>query len=199
MTIPDYGTPPPSDAAAVDIPSDVPDRGGALHVLELLSDILELLTDDESEQNCALPCFCRVAVYPGLEVPWDSCSTACGSGCDGQLWGAIQGITRVPGGSNAGNGGCQSYTFTAQVGAVRCAAKMRDDDTNPFPPVEAVQNDAIRQAIDADGIRWAITCCPNRPQRLRDAGIVLESWAPLGPQDCVGGAWTITGRVDVCC
>lgn len=185
-------------SAGLDVSPDIPVRGGAVHVIELLSDILELLTDGESEDNCALPCFCRVAVYPGLEVPWDSCGSACGE-CEGQLWGAIQGITRVPGGSNAGNGGCQSYTFTAQIGAVRCAAKMIDDDRNPFPTIEAVQNDAIRQAIDADGIQHALTCCPARSQAIKDAGIVLESWLPLGPQDCVGGAWTITGRVDVCC
>lgn len=180
--------------------------GPMVRVLEVLSDILEMLTgggspgsDDSGSPGCALPPFCRVAIYPGLEVPWDSCSTggSCGE-ADGQLWGAIQGVTRVPS-SDAGNGSCGTYQFTAQVGSVRCAAKMTDDDMNPFPPVDAVQNDAIRQARDADGIRYAIMCCPGRPQRLKDAGIVLSSWVPLGPNDCVGGAWTITGRFDVCC
>ena len=201
MTTPVYGTAPArpavADATVVDVGSDIPPGSGLTHVIELLSDILELLTDDESEANCALPCFCRVALYPGLEVPWDSCSTggACAE-CDGQLYAAIQGVTRVQGN---GVGSCQAYQFTALVGAVRCAAKMTDDDRKPFPSVDAVQQDAIRQARDADGIRYAIECCPTRPQRLKDAGIVLDSWAPLGPQDCVGGAWTIRGRVDVCC
>lgn len=172
---------------------------GAMRVLELLSDVLELLTADESDGGCPLPPFCRVAVYPGLEVPWDSCSTSCGDGGDGQLWAALQGITRLAGSSDAGNGGCQAFQFTAQIGAVRCAAKMRDDDTNPFPPVEDVQQDAIRQAMDADGIRYALSCCPSRPRRLKEASIVLQNWTPLGPQDCVGGAWTITGRIDACC
>jgi hypothetical protein len=171
--------------------------GGLTYTIELLSDILELLTTEESEGGCALPCFCRVAVYPGLEVPWDSCTTggSCGE-CDGQLYAAIQSVERVPG---DGVGACKTYNFNAIVGAVRCAAKLKDDDLDPFPSVEAVQNDAIRQARDADGIRYAIECCPTRPQRLKDAGIVLERWDALGPQDCVGGAWTIRGRFDVCC
>lgn len=177
--------------------SGAPNPGGVMRVVELLSDILDLLTSEESDGGCPLPCFCRVAVYPGLEVPWDSCSTggSCGE-CDGQLYAAIQSVVRVAG---DGVGACQAYQFTAIVGAVRCAAKMKDDDLNPFPSVEAVQNDAIRQAVDADGIRYAIECCPTRPRRLKDAGIVLERWDPLGPQDCVGGAWTIRGRFDVCC
>lgn len=170
---------------------------GALRVIELLADILELLAGSEdSDAPCPLPPFCRVAVYPGLDVPWDSCGTSPCNDADGQLWGALQGMTRVAS-SDAGNGGCQVWNWTAQIGAVRCASKM-DEDGNP-PSVDATQQDAIRQAVDNDGIRYAITCCPERPQRLKDAGIVLESWIPLGPNDCVGGAWTIRGRVDVCC
>jgi hypothetical protein len=170
---------------------------GLLRVIELLSDILELLAGSEdSDAPCPLPPFCRVAVYPGMDVPWDSCGTGDCSEADGQLWAALQPLTRIPS-SDAGAGNCQVYRFTAQIGAVRCAAKMGDDGQPP--PVEAVQQDAIRQAIDADGIRYAITCCPERPQRLKDAGIVLDSWTPLGPNDCVGGAWTISGRIDVCC
>ena len=196
MTEQPDGTAPDLDLSAV------PYQGGVVKVIELLSDILEILTADGTTESgesgvvgCPLPPFCRVAVYPGLEVPWDSCGVSCGDS-DGQLWGAIQGITRVAGN---GVGACQAYQFTAQIGALRCAAKMKDDDLNPFPSVEAVQQDAIRQAVDADGIRFALECCPARPRRLIDAGIVLDSWVPLGPQDCVGGAWTIRGRVDVCC
>lgn len=172
-------------------------NAGLLRVIELLSDILELLAgNEESDAPCPLPPFCRVAVYPGQDVPWDSCGTGDCNEADGQLWAALQPLTRIPS-SDAGNGGCQAFRFTAQIGAVRCAAKMSDDGQPP--PVEAVQQDAIRQAIDADGIRYAIMCCPERPQRLKDAGIVLDSWTPLGPNDCVGGAWTISGRIDVCC
>jgi hypothetical protein len=188
-------------------PSDSPGHyssKGAMKVLELLADILELLAggddspgSDESPSGlCLLPPFCRVAVYPGLDVPWDSCGTGPCDESDGQLWAAIQSIARVPS-SDAGSGNCQVWQFTAQIGAVRCASKM-DEDGNP-PPVDEIQQDAIRQARDADGIRYAITCCPERPRRLIDAGIVLDSWVPLGPNDCVGGAWTIRGRIDVCC
>lgn len=166
---------------------------GAAGVVEILSDILGILTDEDSPDNCALPCFCRVAVYPGLEVAWDTCGEDPCSDCDGQLWGAIQGINPVEGQRGTG---CEAWTWTAQVGSVRCAAKPKDDGSPPS--VEAVQNDAIRQALDADGILRGIKCCPT--QRVRDAGIVVESWVPLGPDGgCVGGAWTISGRLDVCC
>lgn len=173
----------------------------AQHVIELLSDILVTLTGGSSpgqsppDEDCLLPCFCRVAVYPGLEVPWDSCETDSCDGCDGQLWGALQGVTPVPGSQG---GGCEAWVFSAQVGAVRCAAKPGEDGSPPS--VEAVQADAIAQAIDADGILHAIKCCPSRTQRVKDAGIVATTWVPLGPQGgCVGGAWTIQGRFDVCC
>jgi hypothetical protein len=186
---------------SVDLPSGLP-AGGTVHVLGLLSDILEVLTTeaDESPGGCPLPCFCRVAVHPAAPVPFDSCESAgdCADGCEGQLWGAIQLIQRVAQPAAAGVGVCEAYTFTAQVGAVRCAAVSHEDGTPPS--VDAVQRDAARQAVDADGIRYAIACCPTRSQRLIDAGIVLESWTPLGPQGgCVGGFWTIRGRFDDCC
>lgn len=189
-------------------PGELP-AGPIMRAIEILSDILTLLAgsddspgSDESGAGtgCELEPFCRVAVYPGPDVPWDSCSTggACGE-ADGQLWAALQPITRIPT-SDAGNGSCGAYQFTAQIGAVRCAeGKLRDDDLNPLPSVDAVQNDAIRQARDADAIRWALQCCPDRPQRMKDAGIVLDSWTPLASADCVGGQWTIRGRFDVCC
>lgn len=186
--------------ASLDIPSDVPASGATLGVLELLSDILEVLTTpaDESPAGCPLPCFCRVAVYPGLEVPLDSCDTggSCDE-CDGQLWGAIQSVTRMEQPGAAGSP-CEAWQWSAQVGAVRCAAKPKDDGSPPS--IDAVQDDSVRQAIDADGIWYAIKCCPERSQRLKDAGIVLDSWTPLGPDGgCVGGFWTIRGRFDVCC
>jgi hypothetical protein len=186
---------------SVDLPSGLP-PGGTVHVLGLLSDILQVLTSepDESPGGCPLPCFCRVAVYPSAPVPSDSCEAAgdCADGCEGQLWGAIQLIQRVQQPASAGTGACEAYTFTAQVGAVRCAAIPHEDGTPP--DIDAVQRDAARQAVDADGIRYAIACCPARPRRLIDAGIVLESWTPLGPQGgCVGGFWTIRGRFDDCC
>lgn len=165
-------------------------------LVEILSDILDLLTDDESPNGCALPCFCRVAVYPGLEVPWDTCGEDPCSDCDGQLWAAVQQIVRNTGFPEGS--GCNVYNFTAQIGAVRCAAKPRPDGSPPT--VEAIQNDAIRQALDADGILSALRCCPNRTRRILDAGIVVDSWDPLGPEGgCVGGVWTISGRFDVCC
>lgn len=183
-------------ASDLDVPSGAA-SGAVLGVLELLSDVLVLLTTEESAGGCPLRCFCRVAVYPGLQVPMDSCSTggACGE-CDGQLWGAIQSITRVQQAGAAG-GVCDAWMWTAQIGAVRCAAMPSEDGTPPS--VDAVQGDAVSQGVDADGIWYALSCCPTRPQRIKDAGIVLESWTPLAEGDCVGGFWTIRGRFDVCC
>lgn len=168
---------------------------GLVGVIEVLSDILDVLTTDESEGGCPLEPYCRVAVYPGLEVPWDTCeSDGCADG-DGQLWGAVQSVTRVPG--SAGSG-CEAWNWTAQIGSVRCAAKPRDNAS--MPSIEAIQDDAVRQAVDADGILRGIKCCPERSARLRAAAIVVGDWTPLGPDGgCVGGAWTISGRFDVCC
>lgn len=164
-------------------------------VVEILSDILDLLTTDESEGGCPLEPYCRVAVYPGLEVAWDTCEeSACSEG-DGQLWAAIQSIDPLSG--NTGTG-CDAWNWTAQIGSIRCAAKPSDNLT--MPSVEAIQDDAVRQAIDADGILKGIKCCPERSERIKAAAIVIRNWLPLGPDGgCVGGVWTISGRFDVCC
>lgn len=170
-------------------------------VLELLSDLLEILTHDDSEASdfpgadCVLDPFCRVAVYPGPEVPWDSCEVDDCANSDGQLYAAIQGVAPHP--SNTGTAGCEAWVWTAQVGAVRCMAKPGDD--MQFPTVEQVQADAARQAVDADGIFNAIRCCAPQVQRLRDAAIVVTTWTPVVDGGCGGGFWTITGRFDVCC
>lgn len=169
-------------------------------VLELLSDLLEIMTHDESEASdvdtsCVLDPFCRVAVYPGPEVPFDSCEVDdCTDGSDGQLYAAIVGLNPHP--SNTGTG-CDAWVWSAQVGAVRCMAKVGDD--MQFPTVEEVQADAARQAVDADGIFRAIRCCAPKIQRLKDAAIVVTTWTPVIGGGCGGGFWTITGRFDVCC
>lgn len=167
--------------------------------VEVLSDLLEIMTHDDSDSggmNCTLDPYCRVAVYPGLEVPFDTCEVDdCGKGADGQLWATVQGVTPYP--TNTGTG-CDTYQWTAKIGSVRCAAKPGEDGAPPS--VEAVQADAARQAIDADAIMYAIRCCAPKVQRLRDAAMVVTTWVPLGPDGgCVGGEWTITGRFDVCC
>lgn len=170
-------------------------------VIGLLSDLLVLMTHEDSEASdlvgdCTLDPFCRVAVYPGPEVPFDSCEIDdCGDGSDGQLYASIQGIAPHP--SNTGTPGCETWIWTAQVGAVRCMAKPTDE--MQFPTVEQVQADAARQAVDADGIFHVIKCCVPKIQRLKDAAIVVTTWTPVVDGGCGGGFWLITGRFDVCC
>lgn len=171
-------------------------------VLGLLSDLLEIMTHDDSEasdflgEDCVMDPFCRVAVYPGPEVPWDSCEIdGCGDG-DGQLYAAIQGIAPHPANTNTA-GSCDAWVWTAQVGAVRCMAKATDNQQ--FPTVDEVQADAARQAVDADAIFHVIKCCAPRIQRLKDAAMVVTTWTPVVDGGCGGGFWTITGRFDVCC
>lgn len=172
-----------------------------VEVLGLLSDLLEIMTHDESVldspgADCVLDPFCRVAVYPGPEVPFDSCEVDdCTDGSDGQLYAAIQGIAPHP--TNTGTVGCEAWVWTAQVGAVRCMAKPTDEAQ--FPTVDQVQADAARQAVDADAIFRAIKCCAPQIQRLKDAAIVVTTWTPIVGGGCGGGFWTITGRFDVCC
>lgn len=150
-------------------------------------ELLTLLT----EGPCALePLPCRTAVYPGGEVPWDTCETT-RAGRNGQLWINAQPATVV----NQG-GGCRSITWTAEVGIVRCVAGPGEDGSPP--PVRLVEHDADRQASDAKTIRDAILCCPERPDWLHEVEVL--SWAPLGPTGgCAGGVYTVRGILDVCC
>lgn len=162
----------------------------ALQVLGVLQQVVDLLTDEAS--GCAVaPAPCRVAVYPGIQVPWDSCESGCGGGdSDGQLWANLVSFTAT------GQGACQRITFTALVGIVRCEkGKLTDEG---FPAAELTEADATQQAADADSIWRAFYCCENRPDALRD--ISLVNWTALGPSGgCVGGQWTMTGVLDVCC
>ncbi len=153
--------------------------------LLLLRRILDLL----SEGGCAVaPEPCRVAVYPGAEVPWETFTVDCAGGRDGQLYAALQG-TNV---TNYG-GGCRRITFTAVIGIARCAATLTN--SGDAPSVEQVEADAVQQASDAEAIMRALTCCEDRPEDVE-----LVSWAPIGPSGAAaGGEWTIRGVIEECC
>lgn len=159
-------------------------------VLDVLGQALDLLADQESD--CAIsPEPCRVATYPGVQVPWDNCG---GWGCDeknGQLWANLISFT------TSGTGPCQRINFTAIIGVVRCElGKMADDGTPPTTDLS--EADAVQQAADADAIWNLFNCCEDRPDSLRDLSLV--NWTALGPSGgCVGGQWTVTGALDVCC
>lgn len=160
-------------------------------ILETLRDILDLLTVEDGECRIS-PQPCRTVLSPGLEIAWDECGAG---GCtdddrDGQLW---ANITTMEADSDSGN--CERIVWTADVGIVRCAATVQDDGSPP--PVAAVEHDAWQQAADSDHIRYAIRCCPSRPETIGD--VELVTWTSLGPSGgCVGGAWTIRGILDEC-
>lgn len=154
-------------------------------VLDLLRSLLGLL----SSGDCAVvPDPCRVAVYPGPEVPWETFTVECGGGRDGQLYAALQSVT-----VQSSAGGCRSIVFTAVVGIMRCAATLTD--SGDAPSTVRVEADADQQAADADAIMRALTCCPDRPE-----GVELVSWTPIGPSGAAaGGEWTVQGVIQECC
>lgn len=168
------------------------------HVLEVLQSALDLLTvvpEPPAENLCLIdPLPCRTAIYLGGEVPWDSCN---GTGCgdrDGMLWAKMIGINPVSGGSDSSN--CPDYTWTAEIGVVRCVASL--DDSGNIPTPDQVAADAQQQADDADAIFTALRCCAPADSPLRE--VALTSWSPLGPTGgCAGGAWTVRGRLSACC
>lgn len=164
-------------------------------LLECFRAILAELADPERVTDCPLsPEPCRVAVYPGGEVAWDSCETlGCGSGKNGQLWVAAQ-----PAIVTEQGGGCRRIQWTAEIGIVRCASGVVRDDGSP-PRVADVEADAAQQAADSAAIMRAVTTrWPGKPECLEGVGLV--AWQPLGPNGgCVGGSWTIRGVLDECC
>lgn len=164
--------------------------GPATAVLGVLQEVLDLLTDPTS--GCVLsPEPCKIGLVPGSAVAWDTCGEGkCATGKDGQLWANLNTFTTV------GVGPCQTITWTATIGIVRCVATVKDDGT--FPTSAELLADADQQAADADSIKAAIDCCENRSENIRD--VTLVAWTALGPTGgCAGGQWTVKGVLDVCC
>jgi len=161
---------------------------------DILADI-ELILDTLSDpaSGCSLdPLPCHVSLYPAGEIPFDVCEVSAG-GQDGQMWGAIQLITRI---SPSGAGSCDGqFQVTAEIGVVRCAAKPKDDGSPPT--VGEISADAWQQVTDSDRIREAIRCCLADNYRVQL--LELTSWTPALGGGCVGGFWTLTGVWDGCC
>lgn len=168
------------------------------NVLVVLREALDLLTDP-GESDDPNPCGiapepCRVGIYLGGEVPWDSCGEGSCSGKDGMLWAKLVSIDPVTGADQAGS--CNTYMWTAEIGVVRCVASVTNSGTPP--KMDIIESDAEQQAADADAIYSALACCASRPESLHN--VSLTRWNPLGPSGgCAGGAWTVRGRLDVCC
>lgn len=164
-------------------------------VLETLQKVLDVLTTPAASGGCPLTTQpCRVALYPGGEVAFDVCGSSCSGGREGQLWANLQPATVNSTGAGTG---CQVVTFTAEIGITRCAPSP---GRNGEPPsVEAVAAAAWQQALDADEILTALTCCDALTGDDRDK-LTLSAWRPIEPSgDCLGGVWTITGALSMCC
>lgn len=163
-------------------------------VVALLRLALDSLSCNTGDCCPVSPPTCRTAVYLAGEVPWDTCESGCSGDSNGMMWANLLTIAPTAGGSDQGS--CADYIWTAEVGIVRCVAGPTNDGSPPS--ADKVQADAEQQATDADAIFTALRCCDSRPEGLLD--VALSSWAPLGPNgNCAGGAWTVRGRLSVCC
>lgn len=155
------------------------------HVAKILDAALDAI--------CLSPETCRTGRYLGGEVPWDECGDGGCSNKDGMLWAKLIGVNPVSGQSTSTK--CADYLWTAEVGVVRCIAGVT---TNGVPGMGLIEADANRQVTDADAIFTALTCGLAPDSLLAD--VELTSWSPLGPSGgCAGGAWTMRGRLSVCC
>lgn len=168
--------------------------GPLTRVVVVLQTALDALTCQDADCCSITPDVCRTAVYLGGEVPWDTCDSGCSGKRNGMLWAKIVSIDPTAGGTDTGS--CASYTWTAEIGVVRCITGLNQDGSPPS--AAAVAKDARQQVADADAIYAALRCCPTRPDALQD--VSLTRWAPVGPQgNCAGGAWSVRGSLDVCC
>lgn len=162
------------------------------YVMARLQEVLDTLADPvDPEAGCPLSLRpCRVSLYPGDTVAYDTCqSDSCSDG-DGQLWANIVSIVnRTP--RDAG-GSCVEWLVTANIGIVRCGPM-------PEAPVEEIQAAADQQAKDADEILNALICCDQLPPLARDLFLPV-SWAAISEQGgCYGGQWTVSGVIASCC
>jgi hypothetical protein len=158
-------------------------------VLDRLQQVLDALAGDDAA--CALSIVpCRVSLYPGDTVSFDICqSDDCANG-DGQLWANLVSLTPRTAGTEGGS--CLEWVATANIGIVRCGP-------NPESSADEIRAAADQQALDADEILNAITCCTGLPLNVRDS-ILPRSWAAIPEQGgCVGGQWTVSLVVGSCC
>lgn len=165
----------------------------SVEILNELDRILTALTTPEASGGCPLdPEPCRVALYPGGEVPFDSCEDSACSDGNGQLWANLQGYVFT------GEYPCYTARFSAEIGITRCAAKPTA--SQPIPSVEEVQADTWQQALDTDAILNALVCCEFGDPDSEHDKLVVTGWRPIDPQGgCVGGIWTVTGTLQMCC
>lgn len=162
------------------------------YVMARLQEVLDALANPiDPEAGCPLSLRpCRVALYPGDTVAYDTCQADSCTDGDGQLWANI--VTIVNRTANAAGGSCVEWLITANVGIVRCGPM-------PEASAEEIQAAADQQAMDADEILNALTCCPDLPEAARDLFHPV-SWTAISEQGgCYGGQWTVSGVISSCC
>lgn len=138
----------------------------------------------------------RVSLYSGAQEAWDDC-------CSGQLW--VRLISAVPGSTQTAGArgysqaslpcGALSWSVTAGIGVLRCAATVDDNGVAPAP-VE-LNAETLQMTADVAALSRAIECCGAGIQGIEK--LTSVSWTPKGPSGgCVGGEWTVTFLVLAC-
>ena len=157
--------------------------------------LFELL---ECAEELVFPAVCRSFWHPGPEAPHDVCSASVdaeGNEVNGQLW--IGYIVEQPGWPEPTGEPmtCTTpFTVTLELGIVRCAQGIVDDDGNA-PDADLITADAQQQYDDRIALRRAIMCC----WTVEHKDIVLVDWTATPPQGgCVGGTWTVQLRDSTC-
>lgn len=157
--------------------------------------LFELL---DCADELVFPAVCRSFWHPGPEAPHDICSVSTdseGNISNGQLWighALEQPGWPVPTGEPIT---CTTpFTETLELGIVRCAQGIVDDDGQP-PDADLITADAQQQYEDRLALRRAILCCWS----VEHKDIVLVQWDAVPPQGgCVGGVWTVQLRDSSC-
>lgn len=156
---------------------------GWVPVTTLTEDLEALLAAVEAEVEECGPELALVFLNPGLDVAWDVC-------CGGQLWIRVVRLHPVnPLPTKVFNTTECRYPLGVQiaVGIIRCQSGLEILDTPSPKPAQFeafgtdLTNDAEQMLLDMAAI-YRVLC---------DAGIMIDTWTPLGPKGgCYGGEWT---------
>jgi hypothetical protein len=164
-------------------------------VMARLQEILDTLANpDDPDAGCPLSLRpCRIALYPGDVVAYDTCQSDTCSDGDGQLWANMVSLVRRVGRDRDGGGGsCAEWVLTANIGIIRCGPL-------PDASVDEIVAAANQQAKDADEILNVLTCCDQLPERSQGL-FIPGGWTAISEQGgCVGGQWTVTAVIATCC
>lgn len=156
----------------------------------------------QSLRDCALdnvePLPCRTFIHPGVDAPWDTCTSNEVDGTDGQLW--VAHLRTTPGWPPAARQAstprpCEHQdTAFFELGIIRCAKGVVRDDGSP-PDEDNITADSEQQQADRWSLREAIACCFETDRR----NVLMSEWVATSPLGgCVGGTWEIAVRIGNC-